>query len=105
MIEKINIKLSEDKILNFTLTKVYQDIRNYFLFALDMNDYYDLNNIIVLSEFVIKILDNYLKSININLFRKNLNFNNEFCKELYQENKFNIIIKKIDKIIEYIKLK
>ena len=102
MLEEINIKLSETKIINFTKTKVYKDIRNYFIFAVNINDNYDLESIFVLSENIINILNNYFISSNINLFKKNIIFNKELCLGLYQEDKFNYVIKKIYKIIDYL---
>jgi hypothetical protein len=99
----INIIYSLEKINNkYSKTKVPEDKRNYLIFNMDMNDYYELNNILVLSENVVNILDKYFKSVGINLFKKNIIFNNEYAESIYQEDKYNNILKKIDKIIKYI---
>ena len=88
-IEKNIIKLSERKTISFASTKVPEDLRNYYIFAVDMNDYLDINN--------------FLKSIGVNLFYKNLSLlDQEILREIYQT-KYNDIIKKIDKIIKYIR--
>ena len=101
-IEKIMFKLNEKKTISFTSTKVPIDLRNFYIFAVGMNDEYDLKNIMVLSELIINFLNSYFKSIGVNLFSKNLLFNEEICKEIFP-NKYQNIMKKIDKIIKYIR--
>jgi hypothetical protein len=101
-IEKNVIKLNEKKIISFTSTKVPNDLRNFYIFAVGMNDQYDLTNIMVLSELVINFLNNYFKTIGMNLFSKNLLFNDEIFKEIFS-NKYDNVMKKIDKIIKYIR--
>lgn len=66
-----------------------------------MNDIYDINSIISLSELVIKFLNFYFKNYGINLFSKKILFNKEINKELYSD-KYEHIIKNIDKIINFI---
>jgi len=102
-LEKNMFKINDKKTITYTLTKVPEDIRNFNIFAVGMNDYFDLNNIMVLSELLVSTLNNYFESINFNLFTKNLNFNEELSKEIYQDDKYNNVMKKIDKIIKYIK--
>ena len=101
-IEKNTFKLNEKKTISFTSTKVPIDLRNFFIFAVGMNDQYDLNNIMVLSELVINFLNNYFKSIGVNLFSKKLTFDEEIYKEIFP-NKYINLMKKIDKIIKYIR--
>jgi hypothetical protein len=101
-IEKNTFKLNEKKTVSFTSTKVPIDLRNFYIFAVGINDSYELNNIMVLSELVILFLNNYFKSIGINQFYKNLSFNEELYKELFPDKYFDVI-KKIDKIIKYIR--
>lgn len=101
-LEKISFTLGK-KNIEFTKTKVPQDISNYFIFGVSMNDNHDLTNIMVLSELVINYLNQYFDSIGLNLFKKNKNFNKELLIRNYDdENKREMILKKIDKIIEYI---
>ena len=102
MLDKINIELSTTKTISFTKTKVGKDIRNYFIFGMGMNDIYDLESICFLSEYVVAMLENYLKLTKMNLHKKNIVLNENLCRDLYQD-KFDKIKKKIDKIIEYIK--
>lgn len=98
----INNIYSLETILNkYTRTKVPADIRNFYIFEVNMNDLNELNNILVLSENVILTLDKYFKLQGINLFKKNTLFNNELSQVVYQD-KYNDIMKKIDKITEYI---
>lgn len=85
----------------YTKTKVPADIRNYYVFEIGMNDFNELNNILVLSENVIITLDKYFKLQGLNLFKKNTSFNKELAKNMYP-NKYYDITKKIDKITEYI---
>ena len=87
----------------YTKTKVPHYIRNYLIFRVNDNDNLDLNNIFVLNENVVNILDKYFKLTNINLFKKNINFDYEYCKSIYLEDKYINILKKMDKIIEYIR--
>lgn len=86
---------------NYTKTKVPSNIRNYYIFEVNMNDQNELNNIMVLSENVINILNKYFNSFGINLFKKNTSFDNKFAQDMYQD-KYYDILKKIDKIIKYI---
>jgi len=97
-----NIFKINNKIKSYILTKVPNNIRNYFIFAVSMNDSYELNNIMVLSELVIVMLKKYFDFMKIKLFFKNTNFNREYSRDIYQEIKYNNILKKIDKIIKYI---
>jgi hypothetical protein len=85
----------------YTKTKVPVDVRNYYVFEIGMNDFNELNNILVLSENVILTLDKYFKLQGLNLFKKNTSFDKELGKNIYP-NKYDEIMKKIDKIIEYI---
>ena len=57
----------------------------------------------VLSELFINFLNNYYKFIGLNLFKKYSEFNRELVKQTYDDVKFNLILKKIDKITEYIR--
>lgn len=101
-IEKNEIKINNKKTITFLSTKVPADIRNYYIFAVDIDDYLQIKNLMILTENIINFLDNYFKSIGINLLGSNLLFNDELCKEKYQT-KYYDIIKKIDKIIKYIR--
>jgi hypothetical protein len=85
----------------YTSTKVPSDIRNFYIFEINMNDYYELNNILVLSENVINLLDEYLNILGINLFKININLDKIKIQNIYPDKYVNII-KKIDKITEYI---
>ena len=101
---KNTIKLNESKTVSWVTTKVPEDIRNYFIFVVNIDDNYDIDNLMVFSELVIKMLDNYFTSIGIKSHVSNYIFNEENAKQLYQEtDKFNNIMKKIDKIIKYIR--
>jgi hypothetical protein len=98
----VNYIYTLEIILNkYVMTKVPSDIRNYIIFGVDMNDSNELNNIMVLNENVLGILNKYFKLTGLNLFKKNNNFNKEKAKTLYQY-KYDEIVKKIDKIKEYI---
>ena len=100
--QDINYIYSIETILNkYVRTKVPSDIRNFFVFAINMNDYNELNNIMILNENVINTLDKYFEFYGINMFKKNILFNKEKAEALYQH-KYNDILKKIDKITEYI---
>lgn len=101
-IEKNEIKYNDKKTITFLSTKVPSDIRNYYIFAVDIDDYLEIKNLMILTENVINFLNDYFKSIGVNLFVTNLSFNEELCKEKYQS-KYTNIIKKIDKIIKYIR--
>lgn len=85
----------------FIKTKVPNDIRNFYIFELGMNDANQLNNIMILNEYLINILNYYFNSSNINLKNKNLIFNKEQAIYKYKD-KYTDIIKKIDKIKQYI---
>lgn len=85
----------------YTRTKVPSDIRNFIIFSTNMNDYNELNNIMVLGEDVVSMLNDYLKSMGIALNIKNKILDEEKAKGIYQD-KYPNILKKIDKIIEYI---
>jgi hypothetical protein len=91
----------EKKNYKFPITKVSNDLRNFYIFIFDMNDIYDINSIISLSELVVKFLNFYFKYNGINLFSKKTTFNKEINKELY-EDKYEYIIKNIDKINNFI---
>jgi len=98
----INNVYSLEKILDkYTKTKVPADIRNYYIFNIGMNDFNELNNILVLSENVISTLDEYFKFKGLNFLKKNTSFNKELAKNMYPD-KYDEIMKKIDKINEYI---
>jgi len=99
----INYIYSIEVILNkYIMTKVPSDIRNFYILAIDMNDNNELNNIMVINENVINILNDFLKISNAFVSSsKNINFDNEKAKILYQDKYINVI-KKIDKITEYI---
>lgn len=102
-LEQTNFILN-NKINKFIITKVCENIRNYYIFnVVKPNDNYDISNIMVLSELVINFLNNYFKFIGFNLFKKNTEFNRELAKETYTDVKFNLILKKIDKITKYIR--
>ena len=95
-------KLNEKKTISFTSTKVPNELRNFYIFVVGINDNYDLNNIMVLSELIINFLNNYFKSIGVNLFSKKLTFDEEIYKEIFPDKYINVM-KKIDKIIKYIR--
>lgn len=98
----INYIYTLEIVLNkYIATKVPRDIRNYIIFGVDINDSYELNNIMVLNEIVLNVLNKYLELSGLKLFNKNKNFNKEKALTIYQD-KYDEIIKKIDKIIEYI---
>jgi hypothetical protein len=101
-IEKNEIKINNKKTITFLSTKVPADIRNYYIFAIDIDDYLEIKYLMVLTENIINFLNNYFKSIGLNLFSTNTSFNDELSREKYQSKYFNII-KKIDKIIKYIR--
>ena len=102
-LEKVDFLLGKKKI-EFTKTKVPQNISGYYIFGVSMNDNYDLTNIMVLSEFVVNCVDKYFKSIGLSLFKKNDNFSQEMLIKNYDdEKKREMILKKIDKITEYIR--
>jgi hypothetical protein len=84
----------------YTRTKVPSDIRNFIIFGTSMNDYNELNNIMVLGEDVVSMLNDYLKSMGIALNIKNKILDEEKAKGIYQD-KYPNILKKIDKITEY----
>jgi hypothetical protein len=90
-----------NNIYSIIKTKVPSDIRNFYVFEVNMNDLNELNNILVLSENVINIMDKYFKVSGINLSKKNTLFNKKLAQDIYQD-KYDTIIKKIDKITEYI---
>lgn len=100
-LEKNTFKLNDKKSITFLSTKVPGDIRNYYIFAVNINDDMNLTNIMFLSEYVINLLNNYFTEIKINLFSKNLTYNFNELKEKYQSKPE--IIEKIDKIIKYIR--
>jgi hypothetical protein len=102
-LEKISFVIGNKKI-EYTKTKVPQDISNYYIFGVGMNDNYDLTNIMVLSELVVNYLDRYFKSIGLSLFKKNDKFSKELLAKNYDDEiKREMILKKIDKVIEYIR--
>jgi hypothetical protein len=79
-------------------TNVPPDIRNFFIFAVNMSDYNELNSIIVINENVILLLDKYfIKSKGI----KNVILDKQKAKDFYQHN-YDNLLKKIDKITEFI---
>ena len=86
---------------NVTKTKVPNDIRNFYIFGLGINDGMELNNIMVLSELVITILNDYFKLIGLNMFKTNLIRDEQKCIGIYQD-KYDGIKQKIDKITKYI---
>lgn len=101
----INYIYSIEIILNkFISTKVPSDMRNFYILAVKMNDYNELNNIMVISENVINVLNYFLNIfygfVNINT-NKNINFDHHKAMDIYQDKYYNIV-KKIDKITEYI---
>jgi len=49
----------------------------------------------------VRTLDKYFKLLGVNLFKKNTLFNNVLAQDIYQD-KYPYIMKKIDKITEYI---
>ena len=100
MLEKNTIILNKNKSITFTSTKVAIDMRNYFIFCIDINDQYDIKNLFSINEYIINILNNYF--LNINLYKKNIIINDSIYKYIYTTEKYNLIIKKIDKIIKYI---
>lgn len=98
----INILYTLEKNFDkYTLTKVSPDIRNFFIFAIDFNDRYELNNIMVINQNVIILLVDYLNENNIGLFKKNINFDKKKAEYIYGD-KIIEIYKKIDKITKYI---
>ena len=98
----VNYIYTLEIILNkYIMTKVPRDIRNYIIFGVDLNDSNELNNIMVINENVLVILNKYFELSGLKLLKKNNDFNKEKAKVIYQD-KYNEIIKKIDKIMEYI---
>lgn len=98
----INNIYSLEMILDkYIKTKVPSDIRNFYVFEVNANDLNELNNILVLSENTVRTLDKYFKLLGVNLFKKNTLFNNVVAQDIYQD-KYPYIMKKIDKITEYI---
>lgn len=84
----------------YVKTKVPSDIRNFYIFIIDANDSNGLNNIMVLSGDLINGLNQYFNELGINLKKKNMIFDKERAMSKYQD-KYTDILKKIDKIIEY----
>ena len=79
-------------------TKVPPDIRNFIIFAVDMNDYNEVSSIIVINENTLLLLDKYfIKSKGI----KNVIFDKKKAKDFYQHN-YDNLLKKIDNITEYL---
>ncbi len=97
-----NIYFLEKSGFKYTKSKVPKNIRNYFIFAMSLNDKQEISNIIVLSEFVVLLLDKYLKSINLNLQSKNILWDKNLSEIKYSTENMILINKKIDKIIQYI---
>lgn len=85
----------------YTKTKVPTDIRNYYILGMGFNDNLELNNIMVINENIIIMLDEYFNTIGVNLFKKNTYFDKEKALYIYGDKYMNIL-KKIDKITEYI---
>ena len=98
----INYIYTLKTILNkYVMTRVPPDIRNYFIFTIDMNDYNELSNIMILNENVINALNKYFTLSKINMFNKNVIFDKVKAQAFYQYN-YPEILKKIDKVTEYI---
>lgn len=97
----INSVYSLEKVSNkYVKTKVPSDIRNYYVFAINIGDDNELSNITVLNENVANLIDIYVKSLNIKIV-KNIIVDKEKIQYIHQYN-YEDILEKIDKIIEYI---